>query len=122
MKLNDLPPRDLRATIDAEPVALVEFSMEGCEPCRHLADALATVAEPPGVAAFECRYDGRDVMGRSAMLRRGVKTYPTLLLFRSGQEIGRFTGLMMGATPAETAERIGPWLADRLNAVEDDAV
>lgn len=122
MKLNELPPRDLRATLDAEPLMLVEFSMTGCEPCHHLAAALAAVAEVPGMAAYECRYDGRDAMGRSAMLRRGVKTYPTLLLFRGGREIGRFTGLMMGTSPAETAERIGPWLAERLDAVEDDAV
>jgi thioredoxin 1 len=102
-------------TFDAEVLTsdipvLADFWAEWCGPCKTIAPILEEIAE---------EYDGElkiaklDVDENSHTARRyGVKSIPTLILFRNGQLVES----LVGAMPKEQLlSRIRPHLAKNLS-------
>jgi len=74
----------------AQPV-LVDFWAEWCPPCRMLTRTIQKLAAD---------YKGRAKVGkvdvdasRDVSLKFGIQNIPTVILFKNGQEVGRFVGL-----------------------------
>jgi thioredoxin-like negative regulator of GroEL len=85
-------PADLDGKLSAAPFVLLDFSSPGCAPCKKIAQALpAWLAElqPAAVAAYEVDI----TVAASVAARFFVLGVPTLILFRQGKEIARFTSL-----------------------------
>lgn len=122
MKLEKKAMRDLPAFLTGPGDRLVLFSMTGCEPCAHLKAALDLVDARSIVAAAECEYDGRDVMGRSAMLRRGVKSYPALLIYRGAEERSRFGAISTEDPAPLIASRLDTWAREVASTLENNPV
>ncbi len=92
-----------RAEVDALPgLTLLEFGTGWCRHCRAAQPALAEALTPHAQLRHIKVEDGPGhKLGRSF----GVKLWPTLLLLRDGQEVGRLV------RPTEVAE-----MAAALNA------
>jgi thioredoxin 1 len=82
----------LEAKLRSAPFVLLDFSSPGCAPCKKIAQALPALLEelrPADVAAFEV-----DIASDAAVAARFfVLGVPTLILFREGNELARFSSL-----------------------------
>ena len=85
----------------------VEFSAEWCAPCRILAPVVEAIARDyaPRLRVFEMDSDENP----RTTVQFGVRSIPTLLLFRDGELVDR----VIGAVPA-------PVLRARLNRIMGD--
>jgi thioredoxin 1 len=83
---------ELEQKLQSRPFIILDFSSPGCTPCQKISRALpAMLAELQGVdiSAYEVDIASEpEIAGRFFVL--GV---PTLILFKEGQEIGRFNSL-----------------------------
>jgi thioredoxin 2 len=84
---------------------LVDFWADWCQPCRMVAPQIEKLAQQQAGRAVVAKLDTERVPEIAA--RYGVRSIPTMVLFRHGQEAARTSGAM----PApEIARRVG--LAD----------
>lgn len=91
---------------------LLDLWAPWCQPCKTLAPLLETLAEN---AAQKLTVAKLDVEQYPAAMRRfGVRSIPTLLLFRNGEEISRQIGM-------KTLAQLRGWLASHQIALEQHA-
>jgi len=87
ISLAELDPKLLSSTF-----VILDFSSPGCAPCKKIAQglpALLSELQPTAIAAYEV-----DITRDAAIAARFfVLGVPTLILFKGGLEIGRFTSL-----------------------------
>jgi thioredoxin 1 len=72
-------------------ITLVDFNAPWCDPCR---------AQEPILEEIERSFQGRahiakvDIdQNREIALNLGIQSIPTIILFKGGEEVGRFVGL-----------------------------
>ena len=82
------PDRVLKASGEA-PV-LVDFWAEWCSPCIALAPALERVVDEFGGAFLLAKVEVDDNMRLAGHYR--LRGFPTVILFRREEELGRFSG------------------------------
>lgn len=81
----------LDETLQSSRFVILDFSSPGCAPCKRIAEGLPGLLAglPTPVAAYEV-----DIAAEAAIAARYfVLGVPTLILFKEGKEIGRFTHL-----------------------------
>lgn len=86
----------------SQPV-MVDFWAEWCQPCRILAPTVDTVAE---------EFAGRVKVGkvdienaREIAMQYGIQAIPTIMIFKGGQVVDRFSGLRNKADLSSVLER-----------------
>ena len=72
-------------------VTLVDFWAAWCMPCKMMAPVLNETAEELGSAAKIAKLDVDS--NRESSAKYGVRSIPTLILFKNGKEINRFVGV-----------------------------
>ncbi|MCE2966560.1 MAG: thioredoxin [Phycisphaerales bacterium] len=73
-----------------EPV-LVDFSAEWCGPCKMLAPTIDKLATSFAGKAKVGKIDTD--AARDTAVRYGIQAVPTIIVFKNGQPVSRFTGL-----------------------------
>ncbi|WP_254765920.1 thioredoxin family protein [Salinilacihabitans rarus] len=85
---------ELDAFLDDNPVALVEFYTSGCAACQAMEPVLGNVARGTDVAVGMLN-PGEDL---SLVDRFDVRSVPTLVLVRDGEEVARLADGFQGAS------------------------
>ncbi|WP_293027697.1 thioredoxin family protein [Natronococcus sp.] len=75
----------LDAFVDEHDVALVEFYTKGCERCNAMVPVLGNVARVTDVS-IALLNPGNDI---TLVHRFDIRSVPTLVLFKDGEEVGR---------------------------------
>jgi thioredoxin 2 len=82
---------------DQRPL-LVDFWADWCGPCKMMAPAFQQVASQVAPAVVSLKVDTEQAQGLAARL--GIRSIPTLVLFRHGRELARQAGAMDAASIA----------------------
>jgi thioredoxin 1 len=72
-------------------ITLVDFWASWCMPCKMMAPVLNETAEALGNTAKIGKLDVDS--NRESSAKYGVRSIPTLILFKNGQEVNRFVGV-----------------------------
>ena len=72
-------------------ITLVDFWASWCMPCKMMAPVLNETAEELGSIAKIGKLDVDS--NRASSVKYGVRSIPTLILFKNGKEINRFVGV-----------------------------
>ena len=93
--------QELKQTI-MTGVALVDFGAPWCSPC---------LAQEPIMEELSIRFKDRAVIAtvnvdkhKPMALKLGIKSIPTLTIFKQGREVQRFVGLQPAGTLADAIE------------------
>jgi thioredoxin 1 len=102
--VRELEEQDFDASLDAERLALVDFSATWCGPCRMLEPILGELAaELPAVDFFKLDVD----RSQQIAIRYGVQAVPTLLLLRHGKVVDRIVGVRPKGALADRLRELG---------------
>ena len=85
-------------------VVLADFSSATCGPCKMLSFVLADVDKTLGdkMTILKVNFDEN----KDLTERYGVKGYPTLILFKDGEEVKRLTGLQQKPALVKAIEEV----------------
>ncbi|MEN6302737.1 MAG: thioredoxin family protein [Armatimonadia bacterium] len=96
---------ELDQEVTQQECCVVEFWMNGCPACARFASTFAEVAEWLEGRAHVCAIEARENM--EACKKHGIHGVPTVIVFKSGEEVQRTTG-------AKTLEEMREWLEPAL--------
>src|SRR3569623_1109854 len=82
-------------------LTLIDFTAAWCGPCRLLAPVLEAVAEARNIRVVEVDVDHEQLLAQQF----GVRSMPTVVLWRDGREVGRFGGARPRAVVAGMVDR-----------------
>ena len=85
-------------------LAAVEFSAEWCAPCRVFGPIVEQAAQDYGARLRFYQMDGD--ASPATMVRYGVRSLPTLLVFRDGELVERIVGAVPKTTLRERLDRL----------------
>jgi len=102
--VKELTDTDFPNALGSTVPVLIDFSATWCQPCKLLAPTIDAVAE---------EYTGRlDVykvdieQAPDATSTYGVRGVPTVVFFKEGQEVDRFSGALDLRTVKERVEKV----------------
>ena len=94
---------DFNEIINSEKPTLVDFYATWCGPCQILTPILEGVSTEVGDNAKVLKVDIEKNMETASQY--GVRSVPTLILFKEGKEVWRQTGLTQKNVLVETINR-----------------
>ena len=94
---------DFNEIINSEKPTLVDFFATWCSPCQMLSPILESVSTEVGDSAKVLKVDIEKNMDFAR--EYGVRSVPTLILFKEGKEIWRQAGLTQKTVLVETIKR-----------------
>lgn len=103
MAIRNLTTAEFDETVEAAPLAMIDFWAEWCGPCKMLA---------PMVEHFSKVYDGKALIGEvnvdeePELARRfGIMSIPTVVFLKNGREFDRKVGVMPPAVYQTVMEK-----------------
>jgi len=82
---------ELSKAINTETITIVDFWAEWCNPCKALIPILEKIKEDyTKLKIVKVNVEDNTILAQSL----GVKSLPTLIIFKSGKEVERITGLV----------------------------
>lgn len=94
----DIKDADFPDLIQKNPLVLVDFWANWCQPCLRFGEVVASLAQQYHKRVVICKVD-IDTNGITVKQYK-VRTIPTAILFHQGKEIDR----MVGYTPMEALQ------------------
>lgn len=91
MKPTQIAPKQQLEDLTQKGVWLIDFSAPWCVPCRVQEPILETVAETFDRKASVAQMNVDENQETAQQL--GIRSIPTLVLFKNGREIQRFVGI-----------------------------
>ena len=84
---------------------LINYWAEWCGPCRQMAPAFAQAARDlePGVRLAKLDTEAHPAIAG----RYGIRSIPTMIMFRGGQEVARVSGALGAADIARWVRSVG---------------
>jgi thioredoxin 1 len=76
--------------LESDKLVLVDFWAAWCGPCRLIAPTIEAIAEQYSASATVLKLNVDDNPSTSATY--GIRSIPTLILFRAGKEVERLVG------------------------------
>ena len=90
----DLTTESFEQTVTENPIVLVDFWADWCGPCKMMAPHFAqAAAQEPGVRFAKL---DTEAAPRTAAAY-GIRSIPTVILFKGGREVARQSGAMGAA-------------------------
>ena len=89
--LIELTDAAFQETVNSDKPTLIDFWAPWCGPCRMLTPTVEALAEELGDRANICKMNTDEQPETPGSL--GVSAIPTVVLFKSGQEVERFVGV-----------------------------
>lgn len=105
MTIKELTARDINDLIDGNKTYVIEFGAEWCEPCNKFQPIYKEVAEETEELKFG-KVDMEE--DKSAAQTLGVRSLPTTVIIKEGEEVARKSGSMK-------KEELEKWLEDNLD-------
>ena len=99
--LIDFKDEDFDSKIKNEDISVIQFSAEWCGPCKQLAPRVEEAAEQYGEQIKVCKVDIEE--HRDLAVQYGIRSIPSLLIFKSGE----VSGVQVGAL---TQEQLGEFI------------
>ena len=96
MKVPDITSAEHHTTIVQQGIALIDYYVSWCSPCRVQASIIERVADDVNGKACVARMN-LDQHGHTAEALR-IRSVPTLVVFINGREARRFIGLQSRET------------------------
>lgn len=85
-------------------VALVDFNAPWCAPCR---------SQEPIIKELADQFEGKALIAalnidenQELAIKLGIRSVPTLVIFKNAKEIQRFIGMQSGKTLSEALEKV----------------
>ena len=91
-----------REVITSDQPVLVDFWAEWCQPCRMLAPTIDEIADEYKGKAKIGKLDIDD--NRAVSAKFGIRSIPTVLLFKNGEPVKQFVGLTQKADLAKAID------------------
>ena len=85
----EITKENLTKEVLKKPKAIVDFWASWCGPCTQFAPIYKKVADDMPNISF-CKLNIEDF--REIAMEFGVMSIPTIIFFKNGEEVGRFTG------------------------------
>lgn len=77
--------------LKSEKLVIVDFAASWCGPCKKLEPVLEQIGQTHDeLTVVKVDVDGQDA--RKLMEKYGVSSYPTMIIIRDGEEVGRMRG------------------------------
>jgi len=94
-----------REVISSDKPVLVDFWAEWCQPCRMLAPTIDEIADEYAGKAKIGKLDIDD--NRAVSAKFGIRSIPTVLLFKNGEPVKQFVGLTQKAELSKAIDEAG---------------
>ena len=96
---------DFESLLEAKELFVMDCTATWCGPCRMVAPLMDQLAQEYKDQAKVVKLDVGDGENQSIAKKYGIRSIPTLMIFKGGQKVGTIVGAVPKTTLATTLEQ-----------------